>query len=563
MSQTQRTAFIMGIAVLVLIGMLWSEAEFGSSALAQSLPSEAQVLATITQVNNYWISQNPTPGNSDWTQATYFTGDLAAYDATGQSNYLSFAQSWASAHNYSLDSGNNTNYANYQAAGQVYIRLYQLLGNASDISGITQSINGMVNSTVVDEWTWIDAINMSMPDFAELGAMEGNTSYFNKMYSLYSYTKDTLGLYDPVVGLWWEESYYANTSTYWSRGNGWVFAAHAKVLSVLPTSDPHYAEYLSTFETMAAALAQRQQPGGYWNSDLGGTDYAGPETSGTSFFLYGIAWGLNNNILDKQTYLPIAENAWNFLANTAVQPSGLLGYVQPADTGPGPTTATTTEDFGVGAFLLAARQMQLLTAQNNVPPTCTSNAPTVSITPASQNITSGGSDTYTVSITNNDSGASCTSTTFSLAASDTNSNNFNASTVSPTPVVLSPGRSSNSTLTVSAKAAQLSGTDSTTVTATASGHANGVSNAVTTSVVTKYTIKATAGTGGSIHPGGTTTLNSGGSQTYTITPSSGYSISGVQVDGVSVGAVSSYTFSDVTANHTISATFAAKGRHRS
>ena len=83
-----------------------------------------------------------------------------------------------------------------------------------------------------------------------------------------------------------------------------------------------------TFITMAQALAARQQPGGYWDSDLGGTDYAGPESSGTSLFLYGLAWGLNNGILDQNTYLPVVERAWNFFANTAIQPSGLLGYVQ-------------------------------------------------------------------------------------------------------------------------------------------------------------------------------------------------------------------------------------------
>jgi rhamnogalacturonyl hydrolase YesR len=347
--------------VVVIVGGVASN---GLTFAVASLPSLAQVLSAIETVNNYWIANNK-PGNSDWTQATYFTGDLAAYDATGQSNYLSFAQSWASGHAYSLDSGNTTNNANYQAAGQVYIRLYQLNPMASDIAGITESINGMVsslNSSGVDnEWTWIDAINMSMPDFAELGSIDNNTSYDGAMYSFYSYTKYTLGLFNPTTGLWWENSTYANTSTYWSRGNGWVFAAHAKVLSVLPTSDPHYAEYLSTFIGMARALAARQQPGGYWNADLGGTDYAGPESSGTAFFLYGLAWGLNNGILNQSTYLPVVENAWNFFVNTAIQPSGLLGYVQPSGSAPGPTSATTTEDFGVGAFLLAARQMALLT----------------------------------------------------------------------------------------------------------------------------------------------------------------------------------------------------------
>ncbi len=334
------------------------------------LPSQAQVLGAIETVNNYWIPNNnsivfpgETPGNSDWDQATYFSGDLAAYDATGQANYLSFAQSWASQNNYSLIGGNTTTWPDYQAAGQVYIRLHQLSGTSSDLSGITESINGMVNSTVDNEWTWVDAINMSMPNFAELGSIYNNTSYYTKMYALYSYAKYSLGLYDSTTGLWWRDSTYVNTSTFWSRGNGWVFAAHAKVLSVLPVSDPHYAEYLSTFITMSQALAARQQPGGYWNSDLGGTDYAGPESSGTSFFLYGLAWGLNSGILDQKTYLPVVEKAWNFFANTAIQPSGLLGYVQPspACNCPGPTSASTTYDYGVGAFLLAGRQMALLT----------------------------------------------------------------------------------------------------------------------------------------------------------------------------------------------------------
>jgi unsaturated rhamnogalacturonyl hydrolase len=331
------------------------------------LPTQTQVLAAMENVNNYWIANNK-PGNADWDQATYFTGDLAAYTATGQANYLNFAESWATYNSYSLcgtacgegPGGNTTTFADYQAAGQVYIRLYQLTNTASDLSGITESISGMVNSTVDNEWTWIDAINMSMPDFVELGLINNDTSYYTKMYALYSYAKYTVGLYDSNTGLWWENAKYVNTSEHWSRGNGWVFAAHAKILSVLPTSDPHYAEYLSTFTTMAQALAASQQPGGYWNQDLTGTDIAGPESSGTSFFLYGFAWGLNNGVLDQRTYLPVVEKAWNFLANEAIQPSGLFGYVQPAVLVSTPPAATSTADFGVGAFLLAAPQLAQL-----------------------------------------------------------------------------------------------------------------------------------------------------------------------------------------------------------
>jgi unsaturated rhamnogalacturonyl hydrolase len=353
-----------------LMGGQWLNNAYTYVSAPLQLPSQAEVLGAIENVNNFWIPNNnyivlpgEIPGNSDWDQATYFTGDLAAYDATGQANYLSFAQSWASQNNYSLIGGNKTTDADHQAAGQAYIRLYQLSNTSSDLSGITESIDGMVKSKVYNEWTWVDAINMSMPNFAELGSIYNDTNYYTKMYALYSYPKYSLGLYDSTTGLWWRDITFVNTSTYWSRGNGWAFAAHAKVLSVLPQSDPHYAEYLSTFITMAQALAERQQPGGYWNSDLGGTDYAGPESSGTSLFLYGLGWGLNTGILDRNTYLPVVERAWNFLANTAIQPSGLLGYVQPspACNCPGPTSASTTFDYGVGAFLLAGRQMALLT----------------------------------------------------------------------------------------------------------------------------------------------------------------------------------------------------------
>jgi parallel beta-helix repeat protein len=70
-----------------------------------------------------------------------------------------------------------------------------------------------------------------------------------------------------------------------------------------------------------------------------------------------------------------------------------------------------------------------------------------------------------------------------------------------------------------------------------------------------YTITASAGSNGSISPTGPVTVNQGANQTFTITPNSGYSVSSVTVDGTNVGAVSTYTFSNVQANHTISATF--------
>lgn len=93
------------------------------------------------------------------------------------------------------------------------------------------------------------------------------------------------------------------------------------------------------------------------------------------------------------------------------------------------------------------------------------------------------------------------------------------------------------------------------------GDESSFSNEVTKTIsgtVTTYTITATAGTGGSISPTGSTTVANGSNQIYTISPASGYNIADVKIDGLSVGASSSYTFTNVTANHTITATFAPK-----
>ena len=100
-----------------------------------------------------------------------------------------------------------------------------------------------------------------------------------------------------------------------------------------------------------------------------------------------------------------------------------------------------------------------------------------------------------------------------------------------------------------------------------SGHLSGSSNPATITMdadksvtanfaAVTYTITASAGSGGSIDPSGAVTVASESDQSFTIAADTGYSIADVVVDGSSVGAVSSHTFSNVTANHSISASFA-------
>jgi hypothetical protein len=108
---------------------------------------------------------------------------------------------------------------------------------------------------------------------------------------------------------------------------------------------------------------------------------------------------------------------------------------------------------------------------------------------------------------------------------------------------------------VSFAVAANTGSASRTATLTIGGQAFTVTQS---GYVGSFTISASAGSGGSISPSGTSSLPSGGSVTYTIKPKYGYLISSVQVNGAGAGAVSTYAFKSVTANHTIKALFKKK-----
>lgn len=232
-------------------------------------------------------------------------------------------------------------------------------------------------------WWWIDALYMAAPIYATLstleaqGALDARLDTASTLYAKYDETKQQRGLYDAAAGLWVRDSRFLtmrspnNQKIFWSRGNGWVFAAHARILETLPTTDPHYAEYLSTFQAMADALLAVQDEAGYWNENLADPNHCGgPESSGTAFFAYGMAWGINHGHLARAEYLPAVIRAWSWLSESALQddPDGLLGYVQAIGDAPvcdanAPLpTAGDTADFGVGAFLLAASEVVKLAA---------------------------------------------------------------------------------------------------------------------------------------------------------------------------------------------------------
>jgi hypothetical protein len=85
---------------------------------------------------------------------------------------------------------------------------------------------------------------------------------------------------------------------------------------------------------------------------------------------------------------------------------------------------------------------------------------------------------------------------------------------------------------------------------------NGSGDITASFAVATFTISASAGSGGSISPSGSVVVNYGANQSFTITPTAGYHITDVLVDNSSVGAIGSYAFTNIVADHTVTASFA-------
>ena len=355
-----------GWIILIFAGLF-----AGFSVTSAQLPDKDEVLNTMILVNDYWINEHIDPGDWEWNRAAYFTGNMALYHVYPDQKYMYYALTWGENNNWTLKGGSTTRHADNQCIGQTYLDLYELDPDPDYIESIQLSIENMVNSTKKDDWYWIDAFYMAMPVFTRLGVLNDNEAYFEKMYDLYYDTKYRRGLFNDESGLWFRDENFDPPYTtpngkdcYWSRGNGWVFGAHVRVLDYLPVDDPHRDEYISTFREMAEALADVQRSDGFWNVSLADPDdYGGPETSGTSFFTYGLAWGINNGYLDSADYYPVVVKAWNGLSTIAVHEDGFLGYVQKVGKEPAssqPVTYEITADFGVGAFLLAGSEVYKL-----------------------------------------------------------------------------------------------------------------------------------------------------------------------------------------------------------
>ena len=217
-----------------------------------------------------------------------------------------------------------------------------------------------------DRWSWCDALFMAPPAFARLTKATGNPAYLEFALREWAATSDYL--YDRDEHLFFRDStLFARTEKngrkiFWARGNGWVLAGLARLLDYLPADHPARPRLEQQLREIAAKVLSLQQPDGFWRSSLlDPASYTMQETSGTGFYCYAFAWGINRGLLERAAYEPAVRRAWAALAG-CVEADGKLTHVQPIGFTPVTFDPGSTQPFGVGAFLLAGSEVRRLKA---------------------------------------------------------------------------------------------------------------------------------------------------------------------------------------------------------
>jgi rhamnogalacturonyl hydrolase YesR len=286
---------------------------------------------------------------------------MAAYEATKDRSYLLATEQWAEANRW--QPGPRPRHADDHCSGQVYLELYRFYPEPQIIEPIRSTFDRIMADPRPGRvaWHWADALFMAPPTLARLGAITGEEKYFQFLDAMFWDATDYL--FDEDEGLYYrDENFFDRRSSngepvFWSRGNGWVMAGLARVLQYLPRDDPSRARFEEHFRTMVEAMTPLQGADGLWRANLLDPDAVpNPETSGSGFFCYAIAWGINAGLLKRSAYEPVVERAWEGLTG-AVHPSGRLGWVQPVGDRPEPATRQSTRAYGTGAFLLAGSEV--------------------------------------------------------------------------------------------------------------------------------------------------------------------------------------------------------------
>jgi rhamnogalacturonyl hydrolase YesR len=363
------------IVFCITVGFLSGVQKEGNGLLVK-IPRAVEIEEVMLRVNAYQRTHPYTDRHTgeivkldrNWIRATYYTGVTAHYLVTKDREILKQLTEWAEKHDWQV--GDETySMANRLTCGQTYLQLYFLNPEQHMIQSTKEWVDsGLPGSPSSEEiWyfeggrMWCDSLYTAPPTLVMLAKATGERKYLDYMNKMYWDVYENL--FDQEAGLFYRDERFigqrteAGKKVLWSRGNGWVIAGLARILTYLPKEDAEYERFLQLYLRMAKAVARAQSEDGLWRSNLADPmQFANPESSGSAFFCYALAWGINNGVLPAANYLPTVSRAWKGLL-TCVHESGKLGWVQPVGAGPESTTFDSTHEYGTGAFLLAGSEM--------------------------------------------------------------------------------------------------------------------------------------------------------------------------------------------------------------
>jgi rhamnogalacturonyl hydrolase YesR len=321
-----------------------------------------------------WQLQHPKHAPNDWTNGAFYAGVFAAWQTT-KSPVLYEAMMAMGNDSTQWQPGRRWYHADDIAISQTYIDLYRIEKQQKMIQPTIDTVKLLLERDYptrgnIDgiKWWWCDALFMGPPVLVKLGVTLNdpayfayNDQYFKECYDLLYDKEEHLFARDLnyVIKNDGNDRYEANgKKIFWSRGNGWVMGGLVRILQELPSDYDNRPFYENLFKEMAERVLSLQQEDGLWRASLlDPASYPGGEVSGSGFFCYALAWGINNKLLDRDTYLPAVKKTWVAL-NQCVNEEGRVGWVQPIGADPRKNfTAESWEVYGTGAFLLAGSEV--------------------------------------------------------------------------------------------------------------------------------------------------------------------------------------------------------------
>lgn len=331
------------------------------------------ILGTMEKVADWQLAQPPRTNETDqWTYGALYTGIMALNDIAHTPKYHDAMVAMGKAHHWRP--AKRIYHADDHCVCQTYLELYLKDHNPAMLEPTKTRFDYILdhpktNSLLFvkgsqDRWSWCDALFMGPPAWARLYKATGDKRYLDHLNREWWATTDYL--YDTNEHLFFRDSTYFNkreangNKIFWGRGNGWVLAGLARVLEYMPPDYPDRTRYEKLFKEMSAKIASLQQPDGLWLASLLDPEsYPLKETSGSGFYTFGLAWGINNGLLDRAKYDPVVVKAWKALVG-CVTPNGKLEHVQPVGADPKKFDPTHSDVYGVGAFLLAGSELYRL-----------------------------------------------------------------------------------------------------------------------------------------------------------------------------------------------------------